>query len=73
VADGDTIVLMDRTRFHLHGIDAPELDQPSGLTGAAALESMVARTVYLVWVNEDRRGRLVGRLYHSKERYDIIA
>jgi len=47
VADGDTIVLMDPTRFHLHGIDAPERDQPYRLTAAAALESMVARTVYL--------------------------
>ena len=24
VTDGDTIVLMDRTRVRLHGIDAPE-------------------------------------------------
>ena len=28
VTDGDTIVLMDRTRVRLHGIDAPERDQP---------------------------------------------
>ena len=28
VVDGDTIVLMDRTRVRLHGIDAPEHDQP---------------------------------------------
>lgn len=30
VTDGDTIVLMDRTRVRLHGIDAPERDQPYG-------------------------------------------
>ena len=30
VVDGDTIVLMDRTRVRLHGIDAPERDQPYG-------------------------------------------
>ena len=28
VTDGDTIVLMDRTRVRLYGIDAPERDQP---------------------------------------------
>ena len=28
ITDGDTIVLMDRTRVRLHGIDAPERDQP---------------------------------------------
>ena len=28
VVDGDTIVLMDRTRVRLQGIDAPEHDQP---------------------------------------------
>ena len=73
VSDGDTIVLMDRTRVRLHGIDAPERDQPYGPTAAAALESMVARSVYLVEVDEDRYGRLVGQLYHSKEGYDINA
>ena len=31
--DGDTIVLMDRTRVRLHGTDAPEWDQPSVLIG----------------------------------------
>ena len=30
VTDGDTIVLVDRTRVRLHGIDAPEQDQPYG-------------------------------------------
>ena len=73
MADGDTIVLMDPTRFRLHGLDAPERDQPYGLTAAAALKSMVARTVLLVSVNEDRYGRLVGRLYHLKKPYDIVA
>ena len=73
VTDGDTIVLMDRTRVRLHGIDAPELDQPYGPTATAALKSMVARSVYLVEVDEDPYGRLVGQLYHSKEGYDINA
>ena len=73
VTDGDTIVLMDRTRVRLHGIDAPERDQPYGPTATAALESMVALSVYLVAVDEDRYGRLVGQLYHSKEGYNINA
>jgi len=60
VTDGDTIVLMDRTRVRLHGIDAPERDQPYGPIATAALEYMVARSVYLVEVDEDRYGRLVG-------------
>ena len=73
VTDGDTIVLMDRTRVRLHGIDAPERDQPYGPIATATLEYMVARSVYLVEVDEDRYGRLVGKLYHSKDGYDINA
>ena len=64
---------MDRTRVRLHGIDAPERDQHQGPTATAALASMVAGSVYLVEVDEDRFGRLVGQLYHSKEGYDINA
>ena len=73
VTDGDTIVLMDRTRVRLHGIDAPERDQLYGQIATAELEYMVARSVYLVEVDEDRYGRLVGQLYHSKDGYDINA
>ena len=42
VTDGDTIVLMDRTRVRLHGIDAPEQDQPYGSAATKALEGMSA-------------------------------
>ena len=45
VPHGDTIVLMDRTRVRLHGLDAPERDQPDGPISAAAFEYMVARSV----------------------------
>ena len=38
-----------------------------------ALEYMVARGVYLVEVEEDRYGCLVGQLYRSKDGYDINA
>ena len=34
---------------------------------------MVARSVYLVEVDEDRYGRLVDQLYNSKDGYDINA
>lgn len=73
VTDGDTIVLMDRTRIRLHGIDAPERDQLYGPMATAALEHMVARSVYMVKVDTDRYGRTVGQLYHSTEGYDINA
>ena len=73
VTDGDTIVLMDRTRIRLHGIDAPERDQLYGPMATAALEHMVARSVYMVEVDTDRYGRTVGQLYHSTEGYDINA
>ena len=52
VTDGDTIVLMDRTRVRLHGIDAPERDQPSGPIATAALEYMVARAGITGWLIE---------------------
>ena len=73
VTDGDTIVLMDRTRVRLHGIDTPERDQPYGSAATIALENMVEASVYIVRVDTDRYGRTVGQLYHSTEGYDIKA
>ncbi len=73
VVDGDTIVLMDRTRVRLHGIDAPEREQPYGHMATAALEYMVERSVYFVETGTDRYGRMVATLYHSKDGYDINA
>jgi endonuclease YncB( thermonuclease family) len=64
---------MDRTRARLQGMDAPERDQPCGPIATAALEYMVARSAFPVEVDEDRYGRLVGQLYHSKDGYDINA
>lgn len=73
VSDGDTIVLMDGTRIRLHGIDAPERDQPYGSMATTALEYMVDRSVYYVETDTDRYGRMVATLHHSKDGYDINA
>ena len=73
VIDGDTIVLMDRTRVRLEGIDAPERDQPCGPVATAALEYMVGRAIYYVETDEDRYERMLATLYHSKEGYNINA
>jgi endonuclease YncB( thermonuclease family) len=61
ITDGDTIVLMDRTRVRLHGIDAPERDQPYGPMATAALEDMVEKSVYVVEVDTDRYGHIKAR------------
>ena len=73
VTDGDTIVLKNRIRVRLHGIDAPEQDQPYGPTATKALEGMVGGSVYMIQVDEDRYGRVVGELFNSTEGYDINA
>ena len=73
VIDGDTIVLMDRTRVRLEGIDAPERDQPYGPVATAALEYMVGRAIHYVETDEDRYERMLATLYHSKEGYNINA
>ena len=73
ITDGDTIVLKDSTRVRLHGIDTPERDQPYGSAATTALENMVETSVYVVEVDTDRYGRMVGQLYHSTEGYDINA
>ena len=63
ITDGDTIVLDNGTRVRLHGIDAPERDQPFGAQATAALDYMVGGNVYVVEVDTDRYGRLVGVIY----------
>lgn len=73
VTDGDTVVLRDGTRIRLHGIDAPEKDQPYGSQATAALEYMANQAVYVLEVDVDRYGRLVGQLYNADEGYDINA
>ena len=73
MTDGDTIVLMDRSRVRLEGIDAPERDQPYGPVAIAVLEYMVGRAVYYVETDKDRYDRMLATLYHSKKGYHINA
>jgi endonuclease YncB( thermonuclease family) len=63
VVDGDTLdVLLDsgRIRVRLHGVDAPEHDQPGGAEARQWLErSVLNRDVLLEPVTQDRYERLV--------------
>ena len=61
--DGDTIVLMDKTRVRLHGIDTPERDQPYGKQATRALDGLIKTKVFVEEKDTDRYGRLVGVLY----------
>ena len=63
VVDGDTIVLMDKTRVRLHGIDTPERDQPYGKQATRALDALIETKVFVEEQDTDRYGRLVGVLY----------
>lgn len=67
VADGDTLVLRSGTQrrwIRLAYIDAPERDQPHGLQASHALEALVLnQRVTVEYVDRDRHGRWVGRVY----------
>ena len=66
VVDGDTIVLMDKTRVRLHGIDTPERDQPYGKQATGALDALIETKVFVEQKDTDRYGRLVGVLYTAE-------
>ena len=66
VVDGDTIVLMDKTRVRLHGIDTPERDQPYGKQATTALDGLIKTKVFVEEKDTDRYGRLVGVLYTAE-------
>ena len=51
----------------------PEKNQPYGSESTAALVYRRMQSVYLLEVDVDRYGRVVGKLYHSEEGYDINA
>jgi endonuclease YncB( thermonuclease family) len=72
VIDGDTIVVADQL-VRLHGIDAPELDQPlwwqgqklmGGMMALAALDVLTAGLkVRCKAVERDRHGRIVAKVF----------
>jgi len=67
VVDGDTVVLADGTRVRIHGIDAPERDQPFGKAATECLGQLLGDGgVAVEPVERDVYGRLVARLWRGK-------
>ena len=65
VIDGDTIKLSDGTRVRLHGIDAPERNQPYGKKAARELNRLLGSSVYVETTDIDRYGRTIAVLWTS--------
>lgn len=68
ITDGDTFTLrygsVEDERVRLHGIDAPERDQPHGPAAGAELARLIeGREVSVELVDRDNYGRLVGRVW----------
>ena len=63
VIDGDTIKLSDGTRVRLHGIDAPERNQPYGKKAARELNRLLGSSVYVEATDTDRFGRTIAVLW----------
>ena len=64
--DGDSLVLVqggDELKIRLHGIDAPEYDQPEGPDSARMLHALVnRRDVTIHPISRDRYNRLVAKV-----------
>jgi len=76
VTDGDTLTLRtsDRREYtiRLHGIDAPEHDQPYGNASSTALSRMVINREVKVRVEDiDRYARLVGTVEFEGENINL--
>ena len=65
VIDGDTIKLSDGTRVRLHGIDAPERNQPYGNKATRELTRLLGSSVYVETADIDRYGRTIAVLWTS--------
>ncbi len=63
IIDGDTVELTEGTRIRLHGIDAPERDQPYGPQATRALDGYLGRSVYVEEKDTDTDGRQVAVLW----------
>jgi|SRR6266404_6152150 len=71
VHDGDTVTVLtpeqEQLKIRLAEIDAPELDQPFGMSAKKMLSAMIFRKdVFVVKIDIDRYGRTVGRIYQGK-------
>jgi len=74
VIDGDTIEVVlkgIKTRVRLHGIDAPEHNQPGGRYAASYLRAQLAKPVYIKVMNTDLHGTIVARLVAGKLQEDV--
>jgi endonuclease YncB( thermonuclease family) len=76
VSDGDTFTLryygVQNETIRLHGIDAPERDQPHGAEAGAALARMVAdRDVRVRVEDTDIYGRIVGTVFLDDENINL--
>jgi len=67
IIDGDTVdvrLVSGMIRVRLHGVDAPERDQPHGKASRRMLSQLVfSRTVEIEPIEQDRYDRLVARLW----------
>ncbi len=66
VSDGDTVKLESGENIRFCGIDAPEKSQPRGPESKEALQKLVDSAkgeAFLVEVDRDRDGRIVGELF----------
>lgn len=76
ITDGDTFKLRVDGRqekiIRLHGIDAPERDQPHGSDATAALSARIASRQVTVRVEDtDNYGRLVGTVFVDDENINL--
>ncbi len=73
VIDGDSVVLRSleggpKLEVRLHGIDAPEYNQPSGSAAERGLaKKLRGETIRLTALEKDRYGRTIGILYVGEE------
>jgi endonuclease YncB( thermonuclease family) len=64
IIDGDTLIMQDRTKVRLTGIDAPEKNQEGGQEAKQYLSSLVLnKTITLIKVDKDKYGRKVCKVY----------
>lgn len=71
VKDGDTFVLRTHIgelyNIRIAAIDAPELNQPFGLSAKAELSGILAnQSLKIIWRKKDRDGRLIGKALLGK-------